>query len=792
MSLLSFNGRDKFNKMRADVARQNKSTFTYYVLIGLIMSLVLLIIKENYSMPDTLVRGTRIVNYCQLIYFVLIAVFRKFIVKLLDKEKAVALMYLLITPPIVASMLTGAVFVPGNKEAFIFFFYIIIFPLFVMDIPIRVIMYITGMSAAFAILVFLKKDTDTRMYDLFHIFEFYIGSFIVNIMMLKLRLNNIEYVINAQEDAQRDYTTGLPNRQAFMRRISEYDGKRIAVGVVGIDDYSFFNDMYGHEISEAIINEFSKILKKHFDKNDVYRMTMENFLVVAEYENINDIAAILKEMRKEIKGIVVNQQNFHPTFTVGYVYGKNNDHDLSKMYRIADLYYTRSHNHGKGRSLGAEYDPKDDFKSDGTERRDIGVGIDPLTGAMDMTMFVRDAERIIHNTLDKDRKVDFIYINIENFKVFNEQNGFTAGDELLKYVADQLKLHFPGRQVARFADDHFVVLCFDDEILKNLQYIAGNVKNYVSNSTVGLKAGIYTYEDKITVNQACDNAKAACESIKNNVDVIQRYYDKSLEYKSKMVKYVLKNFDTALKDGWIKVFYQPVISHETGKICGAETLSRWVDPEKGMISPGDYIPILEDNRLIKKYDLYVIEMALSEFEKRKDSFGFPISVNLSRHDFYDKDIVKLITDMTDKHNISHDKLHIEITESAFTENVDYIKGQVDAFHDAGFEVWMDDFGSGYSSLNLLQDFDFDLIKLDMRFMKDFKVGNKNSIIVKQVIEMARELNIHTLTEGVETENQKNFLNNVGCERIQGYYYSKPDTLDNIKNRVKEGSLPELE
>ena len=575
--MLSFNGREKYNKMRADVARQNKSTFTYYVLIGLIMSLVLLIIKENYNMPAYYLRGAAIVNYCQLGYFLIIALLRKKIVKLLDKDRAIALMYLLITPPIVASMLTGAVFVPATKEAFTFFFYIIIFPLFVMDFPIRVIMYITGMSCAFAILVFFKKEADTRMYDLFHIFEFYIGSFAVNMMMLKLRLNNMEYVMNAQDNAQRDYTTGLPNRQAFRRRISEYDGRQIAVGVVGIDDYSFFNDMYGHDISEAIIKEFSEILKKHFEDENIYRMTMETFLVICEYENINRIAATLNQMKKEVKNIVVNQQNFHPTFTIGYVYGKNDYNDLSKMYRIADLYYTRSHNIGKNRTLGAVYNPEEDVKSDGTERRDIGVGIDTLTGALDMNMFMRDAERIIHNTLDKDRKVDFIYINIENFKVFNEQNGFTAGDELLKYVADQLKLHFPGRLVARFSDDHFVLLCFEDEVLKNLKYIADNVKKYANNSSVGLKSGIYIYEEGLTIHQACDNAKTAAESIKNNIDEHERYYDKSLEYKSKMVKYVLKNFDTALKDDWIKVFYQPVVSHETGKIWGLRLfLGGWI------------------------------------------------------------------------------------------------------------------------------------------------------------------------------------------------------------------------
>lgn len=148
--------------------------------------------------------------------------------------------------------------------------------------------------------------------------------------------------------------------------------------------------------------------------------------------------------------------------------------------------------------------------------------------------------------------------------------------------------------------------------------------------------------------------------------------------------------------------------------------------------------------------------------------------------------------MADKYGISHDRVHIEITESAIIDNEEFLKGQVDLFHKNGFEVWMDDFGSGYSSLNVLQDFDFDLIKLDMRFMKNFEVGNKNSIIVKQVIEMAKALNIHTLTEGVETEEQKNFLNEVGCERIQGYYYSKPDTLDNLKHKVSEGSLPEIE
>lgn len=792
MSVYSYEARNQYKKNKKAVVGQNKTTFIYFILTGVILSIFLLVIKMQNSAGKDIVVKVETVNFIMLSYFIVLAVIKKHIYKLFDKCNSVALMYLFVTPPIVCSMLTGAVFISPEKEAFVFFLFITIFPLFIMDKPLRMVAYITGMSIVFIILVYIKKEESVRIYDIDHTVEFYIGTLVVNMMILRLRFNNMQHLMDAESRSEMDPGTELKNRAGFMSDKTFYDGKNIFVGVMGIDDFNLFNDLYGYEISELVMKGFADKIRHEFFEDRIYRMSMDTILVVDDFTNLKESLDKINRIKKEMKNLKINQQYFHPTFSIGYVYGDNSDKKISKMYRIADTYFVRSRNIGKNRVLGGEFDARDYTKSDGITRRDVNAGVDSLTGLLDMGTFIRNSEYVLNNVVDWNRKVDILYLNIVNLKVYNERNGFTAGDELLKYVADQLKMHFQGINMARFSDDHFVMLCFDDEVERGLKYIIENVAEYTQISTVVLKVGVYTMEGNESIDKACDNAKIACKSIKNNKNESIRYYDKRLDDKNKMVKYVLSNFDKALAEGWIRVFYQPVIARETGKICGAESLSRWIDPVKGIISPADYIPILEDNRLIRKYDLYVIEEALREFEKRKDTFGFPISVNLSRYDFYENDIVERITEMADKYGISHDRVHIEITESAITDNEEFLKGQVDLFHKNGFEVWMDDFGSGYSSLNVLQDFDFDLIKLDMRFMKNFEVGNKNSIIVKQVIEMAKALNIHTLTEGVETEEQKNFLNEVGCERIQGYYYSKPDTLDNLKHKVSEGSLPEIE
>ena len=238
-------------------------------------------------------------------------------------------------------------------------------------------------------------------------------------------------------------------------------------------------------------------------------------------------------------------------------------------------------------------------------------------------------------------------------------------------------------------------------------------------------------------------------------------------------QFIVDNFDDALANGAIRAYYQPVIRTLTEKICSVEALARWQDPVMGLLSPFLFINVLEKYRLIHKLDLYILENICITYNEMKEN-GLPLhpfSINLSRLDFDEIDMLKAISDILRKYNVPSKAIHIEITESVMLDNTAYFRRIFDSFHDAGFAIFMDDFGSGYSSLNVLKDYSFDVLKIDMRFLSD--IGSRSKKILASVVNMAKAIGIHTLAEGVETKEQKTFLRNIGCEMLQGYYYAKP-------------------
>lgn len=238
-------------------------------------------------------------------------------------------------------------------------------------------------------------------------------------------------------------------------------------------------------------------------------------------------------------------------------------------------------------------------------------------------------------------------------------------------------------------------------------------------------------------------------------------------------QYIIENFDSALEKGYIKAYYQPVIRTLTEQICSVEALARWQDPVMGLLSPYLFISVLEKNRLIHRLDMMILENICYTYNELREK-GLPLhpfSINLSRLDFNEMDMLKAISDILEKYNVPATAIHIEITESVMLDNTAYFRRIFDSFHEAGFAIFMDDFGSGYSSLNVLKDYSFDVLKIDMRFLSD--IGIRSKKILSSVVNMAKAIGIHTLAEGVETKEQITFLRTIGCEMLQGYYYSKP-------------------
>ena len=259
--------------------------------------------------------------------------------------------------------------------------------------------------------------------------------------------------------------------------------------------------------------------------------------------------------------------------------------------------------------------------------------------------------------------------------------------------------------------------------------------------------------------------------------------------KKALRQYILDNFDSALENGRIQVYYQPVIRTISGQLCSFEALARWVDPERGLLSPDAFIPVLEEAGRIHELDGYVIGEVCRRIRLtvERGETPIPVSVNLSRLDFLLCDIFSVVDRHVSAYQVPHDFLYIEITESVMAEQEGLMHTVVDRFHEAGYQVWMDDFGSGYSSLNMLKDYPFDELKMDMRFLSSF---NQRSLrILTSVIQMAKEIDIHTLVEGVETEEQFVYLRNIGCEKVQGFFFGRPLPFDEAIAQLKARNIP---
>lgn len=251
-------------------------------------------------------------------------------------------------------------------------------------------------------------------------------------------------------------------------------------------------------------------------------------------------------------------------------------------------------------------------------------------------------------------------------------------------------------------------------------------------------------------------------------------------------EFVLRNYKKAMEYHEIQTFYQPVIRTSSRQLCSFEALARWIDPDIGMIYPDEFIPVLEREGLIHLLDATIIRQVCARFRTSiaNGETPIPVSVNLSRLDFTLCDIFTVADDIVSDYQIPHDFIYFEITESVMAEKKDFMLGIVERFRSAGYQIWMDDFGSAYSSLNVLKEFTFDELKLDMSFLRPFNLRSKR--IVTAVVRMAKDINIHTLSEGVETEEQYAYLRDIGCEKVQGYYFGKPmpyaDALANLRKK----------
>lgn len=424
------------------------------------------------------------------------------------------------------------------------------------------------------------------------------------------------------------------------------------------------------------------------------------------------------------------------------------------------------------------------------ERVDIIVGAreditefsekDVLTGGYNRRGFIRITERLLNEVPDR-TKYAVLFFNVKNFKAVNELFGVESGDVVLQNIFRTLT-HSKLSPVitARVESDHFVCLVENKNLdFEELTSVCDNkfVKDGKCMNLI-IRCGIFYVEEKpMKISGMIDRAKLAKRYITD--EYVQPYmvYDHSMQvayiYKAKLAG----ELQEGIAKEQFKVYYQPVIDTKTGKIASAEALIRWIHPDKGFISPALFIPALEENGHISELDFYVLKKVWQFINDRceNNKFVVPISVNLSWMDFYDEIMMEKILKEMDRfrENGREHMARFEITETSYAAIRENRSGILESLRIKNAKILLDDFGSGFSSFGMLQDYDFDILKIDMSFIRKIGENPKTKSIVHSIIGMAHEIGIKTVAEGVETEEQVSFLRQSGCDYIQGYYYSKP-------------------
>lgn len=425
---------------------------------------------------------------------------------------------------------------------------------------------------------------------------------------------------------------------------------------------------------------------------------------------------------------------------------------------------------------------------------------DPLTGVFDQDTFFKIARMLIDG--NSDGYYVFSFLNIDNFKIINDRFGIGVGDAVLKYVASVIKdfADAAGGICGRLFADNFALLyphnCVESKEMNDAHERIHHPD--VLSQPIRLRTGRYFVENKDdSVMTMFDRARIAANFVRNSYDKEISVFDKDmLDYLIRR-QLIVEDMNTALASGEFKLFFQPQYNHATGAIMGAEVLVRWLKNGEYVL-PGKFISVFEENDFIYKLDKYVWERACILLRKwmNEGKNPVPMSVNVSRRDILHDDFIDVITAITSKYDIPVDMLRLEITESAFSESTKEIISKANELAKLGYVVEIDDFGSGYSSLNSLKDVDASVLKLDMKFFEGGGNAQRAGNIVESIVRMARWLGMTVIAEGVEDVKDADYLKSVGCYYIQGYLYSKPLPVDEYEklfcNENKEYVMSRLQ
>ncbi len=423
--------------------------------------------------------------------------------------------------------------------------------------------------------------------------------------------------------------------------------------------------------------------------------------------------------------------------------------------------------------------------------------VDPLTGTDNLNAFRFKFPRAAAAFKEKGIPYALVLVNINRFKAVNDIYGFEQGDQVLKQVSAALQAETQeGELCCRSGADTFLLLlaCPDrTELGRRVDALALRAGRYCQTDgqclPLSLTCGIYLVDEDVPFYIMMDRANLAWASAKQHAGQICAFYDEEFRRQIVIEKRIESTMDQALNNGEFKIYLQPKCDFKTGQTLSAEALVRWQQPEHGMIPPDQFIPVFEKNGFVLKLDMFMLRetLALLKRWKEENKALVPIGVNFSRLHLEDPRFIEVLAQTADEYGVEHRWLEVELTESVVFGNVDLMKQVIDGLHEKGFSVAMDDFGAGYSSLNVLKNLDFDCIKLDKEFLARGEGNPRMRQIISGLVRMIKSLGSHIVAEGVETKEQAEFLSGIGCDLAQGYLFSRPLPPQEFETRLAEAA-----
>ena len=403
---------------------------------------------------------------------------------------------------------------------------------------------------------------------------------------------------------------------------------------------------------------------------------------------------------------------------------------------------------------------------------------DKLTMLYSRNFFFEYANRLYH--YHPELKLDAIVMNIEQFHSINALNGREFGDDVLRIIGNEIRAFLAETTgiASRFEADRFAIYCeHQDDYHALLDRFQTKVNSISPKVNIHLRMGVKPWRADVEPILLFDRARAACNMVRGDYQNPLMVYDEDMRMRELLNQRLLNDLRPAVEARQLTVFYQPKydIQCDPPRLASAEALIRWKHPELGMISPGEFVPLFEGNGLIGIVDSYVWREAAAQIAHWREKYGItlPVSVNLSRSDVFDPTLIDRLVELVRVNGLDFQNLKLEVTESAYTDNARQVLDVIARLREIGFEIEMDDFGSGYSSLNMLSDMPLDVLKMDMKFIRNIENSETDRRLVTLILDIARYLKVNVVAEGVETEGQLDILRAGGCHLVQGYYFSRP-------------------